>query len=106
MYALGSNWPMLMDKREVYLTSVMNGIVIVALEYHTTSIDLGSPNCERMTPIKFTDYVQEYFKSQSVIKTSVIEDIKVIEKEYPLLYAVARCSLSGMSLLFFMPPCS
>ncbi|KAF9283152.1 hypothetical protein BGZ88_010618 [Linnemannia elongata] len=56
--------------------------------------DLGSPNCERMTPIKFAEYVQEYFKSQSVIKTSVIEDINVIEKEYPLLHAVARCSLS------------
>lgn len=64
----------------------------------TTLIDLGSPNCERMTPIKFAEYVQEYFKSQSVIKTSVIEDINVIEKEYPLLHAVARCSLSGMCL--------
>ncbi|KAF9919692.1 hypothetical protein FBU30_010659 [Linnemannia zychae] len=56
--------------------------------------DLGSPNCERMTPIKFAEYVQEYFKSQPVIQTTVVEDINVIQKEYPLLHAVARCSLS------------
>ncbi|KAG0252176.1 hypothetical protein BG011_007141 [Mortierella polycephala] len=56
--------------------------------------DLGSPNCERMTPIKFAEYVENHFKSQSVINMSVIKDIDVIEKEYPLLHAVARCSLS------------
>ncbi|KAF9573376.1 hypothetical protein EC968_008646 [Mortierella alpina] len=56
--------------------------------------DLGSPNCERMTPIKFAEYVETYFKSQAVIKMTVIKDIDLIEKEYPLLHAVARCSLS------------
>ncbi|KAF9962767.1 hypothetical protein BGZ65_008052 [Modicella reniformis] len=56
--------------------------------------DLGSPNCERMTPIKFTEYVENCFKSKPDIKLTVIKDIDVIEKEYPLLHAVARCSLS------------
>ncbi|KAG0056239.1 hypothetical protein BGZ83_005971, partial [Gryganskiella cystojenkinii] len=56
--------------------------------------DLGSPNCERMTPIKFAEYVEAYFKTQSNIKVSVIEDVDYMEKEYPLLHAVARCSLS------------
>ncbi|KAF9898597.1 hypothetical protein BX616_003833 [Lobosporangium transversale] len=56
--------------------------------------DLGSPNCERMTPIKFTEYVECYFKPKSDIKLTVVEDINVIQKEYPLLHAVSRCSLS------------
>ncbi|KAG0207705.1 hypothetical protein BGX28_001102 [Mortierella sp. GBA30] len=56
--------------------------------------DLGSPNCERMTPIKFAEYVETYFKSQSAIKMTIVKDIDLIEKEYPLLHAVARCSLS------------
>ncbi|KAF8929960.1 hypothetical protein EDD21DRAFT_385224 [Dissophora ornata] len=56
--------------------------------------DLGSPNCERMTPIKFAEYVESYFKTKSCIKLTVIEDIDVLQKEYPLLHAVARCSLS------------
>ncbi|KAI7829843.1 hypothetical protein BC939DRAFT_379822, partial [Gamsiella multidivaricata] len=56
--------------------------------------DLGSPNCERMAPIRFAEYVENYFNSKSEIKLTVVKDIDVIEKEYPLLHAVARCSLS------------
>ncbi|KAG0239208.1 hypothetical protein B0O80DRAFT_405150 [Mortierella sp. GBAus27b] len=56
--------------------------------------DLGSPNCERMAPPKFADYVQDYFKDKAVIKTTVLEDPDTILKNYPLLHAVARCSLS------------
>jgi hypothetical protein len=86
----------------VIVIIIISLLLLLPWNAHTPSIDLGSPNCERMTPIKFTEYVQEYFKSQSVIKTSVVEDINVIEKEYPLLHAVARCSLSGMCLLSFI----
>jgi len=67
-------------------------------------LDLGSPNCERMTPIRFADYVEAYFKTQSTIKMTILKDADVLEKEYPLLHAVARCSLSGMGgllLIFF-----
>ncbi|KAG0358778.1 hypothetical protein BG005_001846 [Podila minutissima] len=56
--------------------------------------DLGSPNCERMTPIRFAEYVEAYFKTQSSIKMSIIKDVDILEQEYPLLHAVARCSLS------------
>ncbi|KAF8966531.1 hypothetical protein BGZ46_000355 [Entomortierella lignicola] len=56
--------------------------------------DLGSPSCERMTPIKFAEYLESYFKPKSEIKLTVIKDIDVLEKEYPLLHAVTRCSLS------------
>ncbi|KAF9415845.1 hypothetical protein BGZ94_010379 [Podila epigama] len=56
--------------------------------------DLGSPNCERMAPIPFADYVETYFKTKSSIKMTIVKDLDVIEKEYPLLHAVARCSLS------------
>lgn len=55
-----------------------------------------------MTPIRFADYVEAYFKTQSTIKMTILKDADVLEKEYPLLHAVARCSLSGMGgLLFF-----
>ncbi|KAG0347847.1 hypothetical protein BG004_006797 [Podila humilis] len=56
--------------------------------------DLGSPNCERMTPMHFADYVEEYFKTRSNITVETIKDVNILEKEYPLLHAVARCSLS------------
>lgn len=59
-------------------------------------LDLGSPNCERMTPIRFAEYVEAYFKTQSSIKMSIIKDVDILEQEYPLLHAVARCSLSGI----------
>ncbi|KAG0234085.1 hypothetical protein BGW42_006951 [Actinomortierella wolfii] len=55
--------------------------------------DTGSPNCERMAPPKFAQYIQEYFKNKPNVKVTVIEDINTIHKEYPLLHAVARCSL-------------
>ncbi|KAF9083506.1 hypothetical protein BGX23_011382 [Mortierella sp. AD031] len=74
------------DERRAFINAVEVG--------RRVTKDLGSPNCERMTPIKFAEYVQEYFKSKSAIQTTVIEDINVIEKEYPLLHAVSRCSLS------------
>ena len=51
-----------------------------------------------MTPIKFAEYVAAYFKTQSNIKMTIIEDVDYMEKEYPLLHAVARCSLSGKIL--------
>lgn len=55
-----------------------------------------------MTPIRFADYVEAYFKTQSTIKMTILKDADVLEKEYPLLHAVARCSLSGVGgLLFF-----
>jgi leucyl aminopeptidase len=47
-----------------------------------------------MTPIKFTEYVEAYFKNTN-IKVTVVDDINVLEKEYPLLTAVSRASLSG-----------
>ncbi|KAF9425608.1 hypothetical protein BGZ76_003152 [Entomortierella beljakovae] len=62
--------------------------------------DLGSPNCERMTPIKFSEYVESYFKSKSDIKLTVVSDIEVIGKEYPLLHAVTRCALSGKGVTY------
>ena len=58
-----------------------------------------------MTPIKFAEYVENYFSSKAEIKITVVKDIDVIEKEYPLLHAVARCSLSGnMFILVLAKP--
>jgi leucyl aminopeptidase len=49
-----------------------------------------------MSPINVTKYVEEVaFKGVENIKLSVIEDIEIIKKEYPLAHAVTRASLAG-----------
>ncbi|CAG8725427.1 2785_t:CDS:2, partial [Ambispora leptoticha] len=57
--------------------------------------DLGSPDPERMTPSNFTNYLREVFETSENIEVTVIEDIAIIEEEYPLLHAVTRASLAG-----------
>ncbi|KAI7865868.1 hypothetical protein BDF14DRAFT_1744011 [Spinellus fusiger] len=56
--------------------------------------DIGSPDPERMSPIRIVEYLQEQFKDDSVVKMTVINDIDVIKKEYPLAHAVTRASLA------------
>lgn len=64
---------------------------------HLTHIDIGSPDPERMSPINITKYVEEVaFKGVENVKISVIDDLEVIKKEYPLAHAVTRASLAGM----------
>ncbi|MDP4984999.1 M17 family metallopeptidase [Pseudoalteromonas tunicata] len=53
--------------------------------------DLCGTEPERMSPPKFADYCVDLF-AQSPVSTSVIDDIAVIDKEYPMLSAVARAS--------------
>ncbi|KAI9016329.1 hypothetical protein CLU79DRAFT_819985 [Phycomyces nitens] len=56
--------------------------------------DIGSPDPERMSPINIVKYLEDQFKDSEVIKMTVIEDIEVIKKEYPLAHAVTRASLA------------
>ncbi|KAI9311182.1 hypothetical protein BX666DRAFT_1998697 [Dichotomocladium elegans] len=56
--------------------------------------DIGSPDPERMSPINIVKYLEEMFKDDSNIKMTVIDDIDVIKKEYPLAHAVTRASLA------------
>jgi leucyl aminopeptidase len=58
--------------------------------------DIGSPDPERMSPINAAEYVCNIaFKDADNIKVTVIEDLDVIKKEYPLAHAVTRASLAG-----------
>jgi len=57
--------------------------------------DVGGPDPERMTPRNFVAYVVQTFKSHGLdkfCKFEVIDDLNVINKEYPLVSAVARAS--------------
>lgn len=54
--------------------------------------DLCGTNPERMAPPKFAAYVQAACKGSGV-KVSVNKDAKKLQKDYPLLMAVARASM-------------
>ncbi len=54
--------------------------------------DIGSCDPERMTSLRAAEYIQAYF-ANSAIRCSVIRDLTELQKNYPLLMAVARASL-------------
>ncbi|PHZ10099.1 Zn-dependent exopeptidase [Rhizopus microsporus ATCC 52813] len=56
--------------------------------------DIGNPDPEIMSPIHITEYIQEQFKDVDNIKLTIIDDVDVIKKEYPLAHAVTRASLA------------
>lgn len=74
-------------------------LLIISLSVTNTRLhyaDIGSPDPERMSPINVTKYIKEVaFKDVDNVKISVIEDLEVIKKEYPLAHAVTRASLAG-----------
>jgi leucyl aminopeptidase len=55
--------------------------------------DLAGTEPERMAPPRFAEFVQQAFRG-SKVKVSVQKDAKKLAKDYPLLMAVARASLS------------
>lgn len=55
--------------------------------------DLCGTEPERMSAKAFADYCLQSFKG-SVIKTAVVEDRDILERDYPLLSAVARSSFA------------
>ncbi|KAF7731607.1 Cytosol aminopeptidase, catalytic domain [Apophysomyces ossiformis] len=68
---------------------------VVAIESgRRVAKDIGSPDPERMSPIQIVKYLREEFKDAKNVKMTVIEDIDVIKKEYPLAHAVTRASLA------------
>ncbi len=54
--------------------------------------DLCGTEPERMSAIQFARYLQQAF-AQSPVQLTVIDDSEQLQREYPLLMAVARCSL-------------
>jgi len=55
--------------------------------------DLCGTEPERMAPAKFAAYVQAACKG-SAVKVTVNKDVRKLQKDYPLLMAVARASLA------------
>ncbi|CAO3632478.1 unnamed protein product [Cunninghamella blakesleeana] len=55
--------------------------------------DIGSPDPEQMSPIQIVKYLETVFKNNKNVKMTVIDDVDVIKKEYPLAHAVTRASL-------------
>ena len=56
--------------------------------------DIGSGDPERMTPLRLAEAVTAAFQGISDVKVSVVSDVDVLKKEYPLLMSVARASLA------------
>jgi len=52
--------------------------------------DLAGPDPERMSPPNFVKYVREVFEGLSQVSVNVKSDLEVLQKDYPLLYSVAR----------------
>lgn len=61
----------------------------------TTTVDIGSPDPEIMSPENIVKFIKEQFKDSSSISIKVIDDVDTIKKEYPLAHAVTRASLAG-----------
>lgn len=57
--------------------------------------DIGSPDPERMTSLRAAQYIEDYFNTEKCaqVKCSVERNPEVLNKEYPLLMAVARASM-------------
>ncbi|KAI8899809.1 hypothetical protein BC833DRAFT_584372 [Globomyces pollinis-pini] len=56
--------------------------------------DIGFSDPERMAPLRCAEYIQQAFKNIPNVKVTVIREHDVLKKEFPLLHAVARCSLA------------
>jgi len=55
--------------------------------------DLGDPDCERMTPLKFAEHVAKVFHGRVNVKVTIKNDVEYLKREYPCLTSVARASL-------------
>ncbi|GBP50032.1 Putative aminopeptidase W07G4.4 [Eumeta japonica] len=69
---------------------IRNAIALESSRVLARDIAGGDP--ERMTPLKIQDYLKKSFEGHSNIKINVIDDIKSLNKEYPLLAAVSRAA--------------
>ncbi|KAH6563258.1 hypothetical protein BASA50_001846 [Batrachochytrium salamandrivorans] len=56
--------------------------------------DMGGADPERMAPLRCAEYIEAAFKGIDNIKVTIVRDVDVIKREYPLLHAVTRCSLA------------
>ncbi|NVK23915.1 MAG: leucyl aminopeptidase family protein [Gammaproteobacteria bacterium] len=54
--------------------------------------DLCGTEPERMSPPRFAEYCEDVF-SESNVKVNVIDDMRVLQQDFPLLWSVARASI-------------
>jgi leucyl aminopeptidase len=54
--------------------------------------DLADADPEFMSPLRFTGFIKKIFEPLNNVKVTVILNSTELEKEYPLLSAVARAS--------------
>ncbi|KAK9717435.1 hypothetical protein K7432_006217 [Basidiobolus ranarum] len=76
--------------------SLLEGIIkkVTAIEQgRRLCRDVGSPDPERMAPLKFAEYVKESLAGAKNTTLTIIKDLDTLKKEYPLLHAVSRCSV-------------
>uniref|UniRef100_A0A0N5CF33 CYTOSOL_AP domain-containing protein n=1 Tax=Strongyloides papillosus TaxID=174720 RepID=A0A0N5CF33_STREA len=56
----------------------------------TVCRDVGDSDPIRMTPLKVGKYMQDLFDEKSSVKIKNITDLNIIERDYPLMFAVNR----------------
>jgi leucyl aminopeptidase len=72
--------------------------------------DIGGADPERMTSIRAAEAVKSFMSEFNNISVSIIDDMEILKREYPLLAAVARASEHGnfnrssQSILIFLVP--
>jgi leucyl aminopeptidase len=56
--------------------------------------DVGGADPERMAPKRCAQHIASAFSKRNIVEVEMVEDVEEILREYPLLGAVARCSLA------------
>ncbi|KAI7890372.1 uncharacterized protein EV154DRAFT_511405 [Mucor mucedo] len=77
---------------DVDATALVNNVAAIEAG-RRMSKDIGNPDPEIMSPINVAKYVVEQFKDIENVKVTVIDDMDIILKNYPLAHAVTRASL-------------
>uniref|UniRef100_A0A0N4ZZ06 CYTOSOL_AP domain-containing protein n=1 Tax=Parastrongyloides trichosuri TaxID=131310 RepID=A0A0N4ZZ06_PARTI len=73
-------------------TNVEKYNFIINAFYYSLTIcrDIGDSDPIRMTPLKVGQYMKSVFDEKSSVKIENITNLEIIEKEYPLMFAVNR----------------
>jgi leucyl aminopeptidase len=56
--------------------------------------DIGGPDPERMAPLRCAEYIKQAFAAYPSVKATIKDDVEQLKKDYPLLHAVARASIT------------
>ena len=76
-------------------------IVTAIEEGRRLARDIGGGDPERMTPKRSAEYLLNAFNNVPNIKIHLIDDNETLLAQYPLLHAVARCSIDVCLFYFY-----